>query len=64
MTAERDWADREADDILSYLAKCHTSEQEAELIAAHLRLQFSRGKMAGTEEVGKILGVQSTGDKS
>jgi hypothetical protein len=54
---ERDWADDMADEILFFLAKCRTAEQESELIAAYLRLEKQAGKVDGVHTLSTALGV-------
>ena len=58
MTAPRDWADDMADEILQYLAKCQTSEQEADLIAAYLRCERSAGRVDAAKDMATALGAK------
>ena len=60
MIESRDWADEMADEILIYLAKCLTAEQESKMIAAYLRREKQAGMVEGVNEACAALGVPIT----
>jgi hypothetical protein len=59
MSNDWDWADGVANEVLRYLDKCQTMNEERELIAAYLRQERSRGQMLAGEDFGAALGIKT-----